>query len=105
MAKKKTPPKKTTKKKATSKKKVAQSSGAVETDFVGVLFIGDPHVDARTPIFRKDKFAETILKKIQWCLEYARKEKLQPVFLGDLFEKPRGNPCLLYTSPSPRDRG
>ena len=63
--------KKATKKKATSKKKDAQSPGAVETDFVGILFVGDPHVDARTPIFRKDNFAETILKKIQWCLEYA----------------------------------
>ena len=72
--------KKATQKKATSKKKDVQSPGAVETDFVGVLFIGDPHVDARTPIFRKDKFAETILKKIQWCLEYARKEKLNRFF-------------------------
>ena len=92
MAKKKTTKKKVTKEKATSKKKDAQPRGAAETDFVGVLFIGDPHVDARTPAYRKDNFAEAILKKIQWCLDYARKEKLQPVFLGDLFEKPRGNP-------------
>ena len=100
---KKTTKKKTVAKKATTKKKTTQrspkkktsggsSSAPTETDFVGVLFIGDPHVEARTPIFRKDNFAETILKKIQWCLEYARDEKLQPVFLGDLFEKPRGNP-------------
>jgi DNA repair exonuclease SbcCD nuclease subunit len=62
------------------------------SDLVGILLIGDPHVDARTPPFRKDNYAETILGKIQWSLEYARDEKLQPVFLGDLFEKPRGNP-------------
>lgn len=61
-------------------------------DLTGILLVGDPHVDARTPPFRKDNYAETILEKIQWCLEYARDEKLQPVFLGDLFEKPRGNP-------------
>ena len=91
--------KKTTKKKAVTKKQgtankltTTQPATAAETDLVGALFIGDPHVDARTPIFRKDNFAETILRKIQWCLEYARTERLQPVFLGDLFEKPRGNP-------------
>ncbi len=84
--------KKTPAKKASTKKKATRTAGATEPDFVGALFIGDPHVDARTPIFRKDDFAETILGKIEWCLEYARQENLQPVFLGDLFEKPRGNP-------------
>ena len=91
--------KRTTKTKSTSQKQnvvkkpdTTQSAAAAGTDFVGMLFIGDPHVDARTPIFRKDNFAETILRKIQWCLDYARSERLQPVFLGDLFEKPRGNP-------------
>jgi predicted phosphodiesterase len=73
-----------------SRKKSSNSNS--QTDMVGILLIGDPHVDARTPPFRKDDYTETILTKIQWCLEYALQEKLQPVFLGDLFEKPRGNP-------------
>jgi DNA repair exonuclease SbcCD nuclease subunit len=83
--------KKTTKRKPASAKKT--SSGP--TDLVGVLLIGDPHVDAKQPGFRTDNFAETILKKIEWSLEYAAKEKLQPVLLGDLFDKPRGNPNWL----------
>lgn len=92
-AKKKSTAKKTTAKKTTAKKPAGSANATpAKTDFVGMLFIGDPHVEARTPIFRTDNFAATILGKIQWCLEYAREEKLQPVFLGDLFEKPRGNP-------------
>ena len=95
---KKTAKKKSAKKKPTAKKTKGKPLGAastpspIKTDFVGMLFIGDPHVEARTPIFRTDNFAKTILEKIHWCLEYAREERLQPVFLGDLFDKPRGNP-------------
>ena len=63
--------------------------------FNGMLFIGDPHVEGRNPEFRCDVYSEAILEKIRWSLEYARKEKLVPVFLGDLFDKPRNNPTWL----------
>ena len=92
VAKQKTTVKKTTNKKLAASAKSSTDKTPAKNDFVGMLFIGDPHVEARTPIFRTDNFAETILRKIEWCLDYAREEKLQPVFLGDLFEKPRGNP-------------
>lgn len=64
-------------------------------DYVGLLLIGDPHIEARQPGFRKDDFPQTILKKIEWCLSYCEQEKLLPAFLGDLFDKPRGNPNWL----------
>ncbi|MEE2826929.1 MAG: metallophosphoesterase [Planctomycetota bacterium] len=60
-------------------------------DLTGLLFIGDPHVENRQPGFRKDDYPQVILGKLKWCLEYADREKLLPVFLGDLFEKPREN--------------
>ena len=63
--------------------------------YQGLLFIGDPHVESRQPGFRKDNYPEVILEKIRWCLDYAHQEKLLPVFLGDLFDKPRGNPNWL----------
>lgn len=68
-----------------------------KTDYVGVLLIGDPHIEARQPGFRKDDFAEVILEKIRWSLDYASQEKLLPAFLGDLFDKPRGNPNWLLS--------
>ena len=58
----------------------------------GLLFIGDPHVEGRTPGFRKDNYPETILNKLQWCVEYATEHDLQPILLGDIFDKPRDNP-------------
>lgn len=61
----------------------------------GLLFIGDPHIEGRTPGFRKDDYPETILSKFHWCLDYARTHELQPVLLGDLFDKPRDNPNWL----------
>lgn len=63
--------------------------------FKGLLFVGDPHVEARNPEFRSDIYPEAILEKIRWVLEYARKNVLLPVFLGDLFDKPRNNPTWL----------
>ena len=61
----------------------------------GMLFIGDPHVEARNPEFRSDDFHEAILEKIRWSLEYSKNENLLPIFLGDLFDKPRNNPAWL----------
>ncbi len=61
-------------------------------DLQGILFIGDPHIQARRPDFRKDDFAKTVLGKIEWCLEYAKENRLLPALLGDLFENARNNP-------------
>jgi predicted phosphodiesterase len=41
--------------------------------------------------FRKDAYPQVILKKLKWCLDYAREERLLPALLGDLFEFPRDN--------------
>lgn len=63
----------------------------------GLLFIGDPHIEGRTPGFRKDNYPEAILRKFQWSLEYAAQHDLQPILLGDIFDKPRDNPNWLIS--------
>ena len=57
----------------------------------GVLFIGDPHLEARQPGFRKDDYPTVILGKLQWSLDYAVEHRLLPALLGDVFDKPRDN--------------
>lgn len=61
----------------------------------GLLLIGDPHVEGRQPGFRKDDYPRVILDKLAWCLDYAVRERLLPIILGDLFEKPRDNPTWM----------
>ena len=61
----------------------------------GFLVIGDPHLEGRQPGFRKDNYPEVVLEKVCWCLNHARENCLLPVFLGDMFEKPRDNPTWL----------
>lgn len=63
-----------------------------ERDYVGLLCIGDPHLEGRTPGHRKDDYPQVILEKLAWCLDYAAEHRLLPAFLGDLFDKPRDNP-------------
>ncbi len=63
----------------------------------GLLFIGDPHVEGRTPGFRRDNYPETVLAKLKWCLEYSGQQNLQPILLGDIFDKPRDNPNWLLS--------
>ncbi len=60
-----------------------------ERNLAGLLFVGDPHLSPRAPGFRKDEYAETVLGKLRWCVDYARNEKLLLVLLGDLFHHPR----------------
>lgn len=60
--------------------------------YCGLLMIGDPHLEGRQPGFRKDDYPEVILGKLAWSLDYARENRLLPVILGDLFDKPRDNP-------------
>lgn len=64
----------------------------VHQQFEGLLVFGDPHLEGRQPNFRKDDYPNVILNKIEFCLEYCRKHQLQPVCLGDLFDRPRDNP-------------
>lgn len=55
----------------------------------GLLFIGDPHLSAHAPGWRKDDYPQSILAKLRWCLAYARDNRLMPVLLGDMFHLPR----------------
>ncbi len=60
-------------------------------EYLGLLFIGDPHLAHRVPGARKDDYGRTVLEKLQWCLDYARDNRLLPCLLGDLFHWPRDN--------------
>ena len=68
---------------------------ARSNSYRGLLFIGDPHLEGRQPGFRKDDFPIVILNKLQWCLDYARQNRLLPALLGDVFDKPRDNPTWM----------
>ena len=81
-------------KKAASKPN-AKRPGKTKDQYVGLLVIGDPHIEGRQPGFRKDDFPNVVLKKIAWCLEYAKTNRLLPTFLGDMFDKPRDNPTWM----------
>ncbi len=72
--------------------KTSAAAKSVSQKFEGLLVFGDPHLEGRQPNFRKDDYPNVIFKKIEFCLDYCRKHKLQPVCLGDLFERPRDNP-------------
>jgi DNA repair exonuclease SbcCD nuclease subunit len=65
--------------------------------YSGLLFIGDPHVEGRTPGFRRDNYPETILAKLEWCIDYCEQQELHPILLGDVFERPRDNPNWLIS--------
>lgn len=66
--------------------------------YTGLLVIGDPHLEGRTPGFRKDDYPHIILDKLEWGLRYAKAHNLLPVILGDLFDKPRDNPNWMMGS-------
>jgi DNA repair exonuclease SbcCD nuclease subunit len=66
--------------------------------YVGLLVIGDPHLEGRTPGFRRDNYPEVMLDKFAWCLRYAQVNRLLPTLLGDLFDKPRDNPTWMLGS-------
>jgi DNA repair exonuclease SbcCD nuclease subunit len=67
----------------------------INTEYTGLLLIGDPHLEGRQPGFRKDDYPNVILDKLTWCLDYAAEHRLLPAILGDLFDKPRDNPNWL----------
>jgi DNA repair exonuclease SbcCD nuclease subunit len=66
--------------------------------YTGLLIIGDPHLEGRTPGFRKDDYPNVILEKLEWGLRYAQAHCLLPAILGDLFDKPRDNPTWMLGS-------
>ncbi len=72
--------------------------GPINEQYVGLLVIGDPHLEGRTPGFRRDNYPEVILEKFAWCLRYAQANRLLPTLLGDLFDKPRDNPTWMLGS-------
>ena len=61
------------------------------SNYEGLLFIGDPHLASRAPGARKDDYPNTILRKLEWSLNYAIEHRLLPCLLGDVFDKPRDN--------------
>ncbi|MGD0770999.1 MAG: metallophosphoesterase [Tepidisphaeraceae bacterium] len=63
--------------------------------YTGLFVIGDPHLEGRTPGFRKDDYPHVILDKLEWGLLYAQTHRLLPAILGDLFDKPRDNPTWM----------
>ncbi|HZH97595.1 MAG TPA: metallophosphoesterase, partial [Fimbriimonadaceae bacterium] len=64
-------------------------------EYLGLLFIGDPHLASRTPGYRKDDYPRRILQKLRWTLDYASEHQLLPCILGDLFHLPRDNATWL----------
>ena len=74
------------------------SGRSTSIDVQGLLFIGDPHLEARIPGFRKDDYPHVALQNFRWCLQYAREHQLQPILLGDLFQLPQDNPNWLLSA-------
>jgi DNA repair exonuclease SbcCD nuclease subunit len=68
---------------------------ADSTAYTGLLVIGDPHLEGRTPGFRKDDYPHVVLEKLEWALRFAQAHRLLPAILGDLFDKPRDNPTWM----------
>lgn len=64
----------------------------------GLLFLGDPHIASRPPGYRTESYQEEILAKLAWALDYARRERLKPALLGDLFHWPRDNANALVVA-------
>ena len=55
----------------------------------GLLIIGDPHVGSRRPGRRTDAaWPAAVLAKLERCAAIANGRDLQPVILGDLFDRP-----------------
>lgn len=72
--------------------------GVSHREYAGLLFIGDPHICASPPGFRRDEYARTVLDKLAFCLELATERNLLPIILGDLFHVPRDNPNWLVVN-------
>lgn len=60
-------------------------------DFVGFLFIGDPHLSSTRPGRRLDDYCLTVLEKLSQAAHICHQNRLIPVILGDLFHRNREN--------------
>lgn len=56
-------------------------------EVAGLLFIGDPHYWSKRPGRRLDDYSQTILNKLTESIDYANKNNLLIIILGDLFEE------------------
>jgi predicted phosphodiesterase len=64
----------------------------------GFLFVGDPHLWSLKPSGRTDtNFTETVLNKIEQCVDIALEKNLYLIFLGDLFDSHKENDITLLT--------
>jgi predicted phosphodiesterase len=58
----------------------------------GLAFIGDPHICSIKPGYKygrrtDDDYPETIFGKLRFIIDHCNKNRLIPVFLGDMFDK------------------
>jgi hypothetical protein len=64
----------------------------------GFLFINDPHLASRRPGKRCDRdYAATVLGKLEQAIDIANRERLVPVFGGDMFHNARESDETLKT--------
>ena len=53
-----------------------------------IMFVGDPHLDARTPASRKDSYSQTMLQKLRALDELATQYNVSDIILlGDVFNQ------------------
>lgn len=55
----------------------------------GLLFIGDLHLSSRNPQRRRDDYTEAGLRKVEHIMAIANRDRLVPVFEGDIFHRAR----------------
>ena len=58
-------------------------------DAKGLLFIGDVHLTSNRPSRRRDNYQQAILFKLEQCCTIANRDKLIPIFTGDIFHQPK----------------
>lgn len=59
------------------------------------LFMTDTHARTNNPVSRKDDFSETILKKIEWCVNYANEIGAFILHGGDWVNRPDTSPAYV----------
>jgi DNA repair protein SbcD/Mre11 len=62
-----------------------------------LLYFTDPHVMGKNPRSRKDDFPHTILRKIEWVMNYAFDNNISTILVGgDLFHRPDTAESIVY---------
>lgn len=67
----------------------------LNTNFKGLLFIGDPHVCSKRVGRRKDNYLDSVLGKLDFCAQYCCEHQLYPIVLGDLFHRNDDNNLVM----------